>query len=96
MTRRALPTTTAELRRDEAKNMLEVTLLRGSRPRFRWPLWRMLVTGKVGDDFAFTWTKSLAIGYTGCAHKSDLRATHRPHERVVPEVHERHDHRDRP
>jgi 2-polyprenyl-6-hydroxyphenyl methylase/3-demethylubiquinone-9 3-methyltransferase len=75
---------------------LEVTLLRGSRPRFRWPLWRMLVTGKVGDDFAFTWTKSLAIGYTGCAHKSDLRATHRPHERVVPEVHERHDHRDRP
>jgi 2-polyprenyl-6-hydroxyphenyl methylase / 3-demethylubiquinone-9 3-methyltransferase len=46
---------------------LDVTLLRGSRPRFRWPLWRMLATGKVGDDFAFTWTKSLAIGYTGCA-----------------------------
>ena len=49
---------------------LDVTLLRGSRPRFRWPLWRMLATGKVGDDFAFTWTKSLAIGYTGCARKS--------------------------
>jgi 2-polyprenyl-6-hydroxyphenyl methylase / 3-demethylubiquinone-9 3-methyltransferase len=48
---------------------LDVTLLRGSRPRFRWPLWRMLATGKVGDDFAFTWTKSLAIGYTGCARK---------------------------
>jgi 2-polyprenyl-6-hydroxyphenyl methylase / 3-demethylubiquinone-9 3-methyltransferase len=75
---------------------LDVTLLRGSRPRFRWPLWRMLATGNVGDDFAFTWTKSLAIGYTGCARKSDLRATHRPHEGVVPEVHERHDHRDRP
>jgi 2-polyprenyl-6-hydroxyphenyl methylase/3-demethylubiquinone-9 3-methyltransferase len=75
---------------------LEVTLLRGARPRFRWPLWRMLVTGKVGDDFAFTWTKSLAIGYTGCARRLDLSATHRPHERVVPEVHERHDHRDRP
>lgn len=76
---------------------LEVTLLRGARPRFRWPLWRMLATGKVGDDFAFTWTKSLAIGYTGCARRrSHLRAAHRPHKRVVPEVHERHDHRDRP
>jgi 2-polyprenyl-6-hydroxyphenyl methylase/3-demethylubiquinone-9 3-methyltransferase len=75
---------------------LEVTLLRGSRPRFRWPLVRMLLTGKVGDDFAFTWTDSLAIGYTGCARKLDLRLAHGPHERVVPEVHERHDHRDRP
>jgi 2-polyprenyl-6-hydroxyphenyl methylase/3-demethylubiquinone-9 3-methyltransferase len=74
----------------------EVTLLRGSRPRFRWPLWRMLVTGNVGDDFGFTWTNSLAIGYTGCARRLDLRATHGPHERVVPEVHQGHDHRDRP
>jgi 2-polyprenyl-6-hydroxyphenyl methylase/3-demethylubiquinone-9 3-methyltransferase len=75
---------------------LDVTVLRGSRPRFRWPLWRMLATGNVGDDFAFTWTSSLAIGYTGCARKSDLRAAHGPHECVVPEVHQRHDHRDRP
>ena len=88
--------TPAELRTMCARAGLEVTVMRGSRPRFRWPLWRMLFTGKVGDDFAFTWTKSLAIGYTGYARRSDLRATHRPHERVVPEVHERHDHRDRP
>ncbi len=88
--------TPAEVSSMCARFGLDVTLLRGSRPRFRWPLWRMLVTGKVGDDFAFTWTKSLAIGYTGCARRLDLSATHRPDERVVPEVHQRHDHRDRP
>jgi 2-polyprenyl-6-hydroxyphenyl methylase/3-demethylubiquinone-9 3-methyltransferase len=75
---------------------LTIAMLRGSRPRFRWPLWRMLATGKVGDDFAFTWTPSLAIGYTGYARRLDLSLAHRPHERVVPEVHERHDHGDRP
>ena len=49
---------------------LDIALLHGSRPRFRWPLWRMLLTGKVGDDFAFTFTKSTAIGYTGYATAS--------------------------
>jgi 2-polyprenyl-6-hydroxyphenyl methylase / 3-demethylubiquinone-9 3-methyltransferase len=48
---------------------LDVTALHGSRPRLRWPLWRMLVTGKVGDDFAFTTTSSLKLGYTGLARK---------------------------
>lgn len=48
---------------------LEVTTLHGSRPRFGWPLWRMLATGKVGDDFAFTTTPSLKLGYTGIARK---------------------------
>lgn len=63
---------------------LEVCLLRGSRPRFRWPLWRMLVTGNVGDDFAFTFTRSLAIGYTGCAQRVDASATRpRSRERVT-------------
>jgi 2-polyprenyl-6-hydroxyphenyl methylase/3-demethylubiquinone-9 3-methyltransferase len=75
---------------------LEITVMHGSRPRFRWPLFRMLLTGRVGDDFAFTFTRSTAIGYTGHARRLDLRAANRPHERVVPEVHERHDHRDRP
>jgi 2-polyprenyl-6-hydroxyphenyl methylase / 3-demethylubiquinone-9 3-methyltransferase len=46
---------------------LEITELHGSRPRFTWPLWRMLATGRVGEDFAFTWTRSLALGYTGIA-----------------------------
>ena len=44
--------------------------LRGSRPRFRWPLWRMLLTREVGDDFAFTFTPSIAIGITGVARKA--------------------------
>jgi 2-polyprenyl-6-hydroxyphenyl methylase/3-demethylubiquinone-9 3-methyltransferase len=59
---------------DELREMcrahgLEVTALRGSRPRFGWPLWRMLLTGRVRDDFAFTATPSLKLGYTGLARK---------------------------
>jgi 2-polyprenyl-6-hydroxyphenyl methylase/3-demethylubiquinone-9 3-methyltransferase len=50
---------------------LEPLVIRGSRPRFRWPLWRMLATGKVGDDFAFTATPSLKLGYTAIARRSD-------------------------
>ncbi len=48
---------------------LELVVLQGSRPRFRWPLWRMLFTGRVGDDFAFTFTRSLKLGFTGYACK---------------------------
>jgi len=44
--------------------------IRGSRPCFTWPLWRMLATGKVGDDFAFTFTPSTTIGFTGVARRS--------------------------
>ncbi|HSS02738.1 MAG TPA: bifunctional 2-polyprenyl-6-hydroxyphenol methylase/3-demethylubiquinol 3-O-methyltransferase UbiG [Kofleriaceae bacterium] len=44
--------------------------IRGSRPRFRWPLWRMLLTGKVGDDFAFITTPSIKLGYTGIARRT--------------------------
>lgn len=57
---------------------LDIALVHGSRPRFRWPLWRMLLTGKVGDDFAFTFTKSTAIGYTGYATASAAQAS-QPH-----------------
>ena len=52
---------------------LEVVELRGSRPRFGWPLWRMLATGKVGDDFEFTFTGSTRLGFTGVARKVDFR-----------------------
>ncbi|HEY0192732.1 MAG TPA: bifunctional 2-polyprenyl-6-hydroxyphenol methylase/3-demethylubiquinol 3-O-methyltransferase UbiG [Kofleriaceae bacterium] len=41
----------------------------GSRPRFRWPLWRMLLTHRVGDDFEFTFSPSLQLGFTGFAQK---------------------------
>jgi 2-polyprenyl-6-hydroxyphenyl methylase/3-demethylubiquinone-9 3-methyltransferase len=49
---------------------LEPLEIRGSRPRFGWPLWRMVLTGKVGDDFAFTTTPSIKLGYTGIARRS--------------------------
>jgi 2-polyprenyl-6-hydroxyphenyl methylase/3-demethylubiquinone-9 3-methyltransferase len=49
---------------------LEPIELRGSRPRFGWPLWRMVLTGKVGDDFAFTTTRSTKLGYTGIARRA--------------------------
>ena len=48
---------------------LEVACMRGSRPRFGWALWRMLLTGRVGEDFAFTFTPSTKIGFTGYARK---------------------------
>lgn len=53
---------------------LSIAELHGSRPRFTWPLWRMLVTGRVGDDFAFTFTRSLKLGYTGYAIKTSPAA----------------------
>ena len=74
---------------------LSITLLHGSRPLFNWALVRLLLTGKVGDGFGFSFTPSKAIGYTGVA-RLDLRLADRPDEGVVPEVHERDDHRDRP
>jgi 2-polyprenyl-6-hydroxyphenyl methylase/3-demethylubiquinone-9 3-methyltransferase len=53
----------------------EAIELRGSRPRFRWPLWRMVLTGKVGDDFAFTTTSSTKLGYTGIARRAGVALT---------------------
>ena len=54
---------------------LAIETLHGSRPRFRWPLWRMVLTGKVGDDFAFTFTPSTKLGYTGFARKAALASS---------------------
>jgi 2-polyprenyl-6-hydroxyphenyl methylase/3-demethylubiquinone-9 3-methyltransferase len=48
---------------------LEPVCVQGSRPRFGWPLWRMLATGRVGDDFRFRFTRSTRLGYTGYARK---------------------------
>ena len=59
-----------ELRAMCQANGLDTPQIRGSRPRFRWPLWRMLLTGKVGDDFAFTTTPSIKLGYTGIARRT--------------------------
>jgi 2-polyprenyl-6-hydroxyphenyl methylase/3-demethylubiquinone-9 3-methyltransferase len=54
---------------------LEPVEIRGSRPRFGWALWRMLLTGKISDRFAFTFTSSTRLGFTGYARKrSESRA----------------------
>ncbi len=53
------------------KHGLDVTTVVGSRPRARWPLLRMVLTGRVGEDFEFTWTTSTKLGYTGIARKPD-------------------------
>jgi len=58
-----------EVRAMCAAHGLDLRDVRGSRPRFRWPLWRMLLTGRVGDDFAFTTTASTKLGYTGIARR---------------------------
>lgn len=69
-----------------AAHGLAIEDLRGSRPRFGWPLWRMLATGRVGDDFAFTFTPSLKLGYTGFARKAAAAAVARPMHRSGPDV----------
>jgi 2-polyprenyl-6-hydroxyphenyl methylase/3-demethylubiquinone-9 3-methyltransferase len=51
------------------RHALAIAELRGSRPCFTRAMWRMLATGRVGDDFAFTFTRSRRIGYTGFAVK---------------------------
>ncbi len=60
-----------EVRAMCARHGLAVAELVGSRPRLRWPLWRMLMTGRVGDDFAFTFTPSTKLGYTGFARRGE-------------------------
>ena len=55
---RAVPSRPPRSTRCAARTASRSSMLHGSRPRFRWPLWRMLLTGKVGDDFAFTFTQS--------------------------------------
>lgn len=48
---------------------LAIEELLGVRPRLRWPLWRTLLTRRVGDDFEFTLTPSTKLAYTGYARK---------------------------
>jgi hypothetical protein len=44
--------------------------LHGSRPSVRLSLIRMLLTGVVGDDVEFQFTRSLRLGYAGFACKA--------------------------
>jgi 2-polyprenyl-6-hydroxyphenyl methylase/3-demethylubiquinone-9 3-methyltransferase len=70
--------TPAELAAMCDANGLAIAELRGCRPRFDRAMWRLLATGRVGDDFAFAFTSSTAIGYTGVARKLMARPMHHP------------------
>lgn len=48
---------------------IDVVELRGSRPCFDKHMWRMLRTGVVPQEFAFTFSDSTRLGYTGFARK---------------------------
>jgi len=52
----------------QAHGLSRVRLL-GSRPKIGTSFWRMLGTGKVADDFAFTFTSSTRLALTGIARK---------------------------
>jgi 2-polyprenyl-6-hydroxyphenyl methylase/3-demethylubiquinone-9 3-methyltransferase len=54
-----------------SKQNLSASEWRGLRPRFeRLAFWKMLWTGRVPQDFEFTWCDSLAVSYAGCAQKA--------------------------
>lgn len=60
------------IRPDELRRMcrscgLRVAGFHGFMPRLSGAFWRMLATGRVGDDFTFHFTRSTAMGYTGLA-----------------------------
>jgi 2-polyprenyl-6-hydroxyphenyl methylase/3-demethylubiquinone-9 3-methyltransferase len=52
--------------RDHGLTLVE---LLGSRPKVTAPLFRLLTTGKVSSAFAFTFTRSTRIAFTGMARK---------------------------
>lgn len=60
----------AELRDLCALNHLEVEVIRGVRPRvFNLAFLKLLLTGRVSDQFEFAFTPSQSIGYCGWARK---------------------------
>lgn len=59
----------AELERFCVKHGLGALELRGVRPRFGLPFWRMLLTGRVPLDFSFAFTRNTFLGFSGFARK---------------------------
>jgi 2-polyprenyl-6-hydroxyphenyl methylase/3-demethylubiquinone-9 3-methyltransferase len=60
----------AEVRAACARHGLGAVELRGVRPRLGLPFWRMLLTRRVPADFAFVFTPSTRLGFSGLARKS--------------------------
>jgi 2-polyprenyl-6-hydroxyphenyl methylase / 3-demethylubiquinone-9 3-methyltransferase len=50
---------------------LDELALVGVRPSLTLPFWRMLASGRVASDFAFTFTRSMRLAYSGVARKRD-------------------------
>jgi 2-polyprenyl-6-hydroxyphenyl methylase/3-demethylubiquinone-9 3-methyltransferase len=51
------------------RHRLDVVELRGSRPAVGAPLWQLVRSGKVPETFAFEFTRTTLLGYTGVARK---------------------------
>lgn len=67
----------AELARFCMKHGLGSIELRGVRPRFGLPFWRMLLTRSVPLDFSFVFTRGTPLGFSGFARKpAALTAAH--------------------
>ena len=59
----------AEVRSACEKHGLVAIELQGMRPKLGLPFWKMLLTRSVPADFAFTFTKSTGLGFSGMARK---------------------------
>jgi 2-polyprenyl-6-hydroxyphenyl methylase/3-demethylubiquinone-9 3-methyltransferase len=59
----------AQVRAACVDNGLEEPDLVGVRPRLTRPFWRMLLTGRVANDFTFTFTRSTHLAYSGVTRK---------------------------
>lgn len=60
----------AELRACCARHGLETEVQTGFRPVLDGAFWRLVATRRVPDDFRFTLSRSLAVGYLGRARKT--------------------------
>ncbi len=60
----------SELRAMILRNRLHVASMQGLAPRlWQGAFWKMLLTGRVADDFGFRFTRSTLMGYLGVAVK---------------------------
>jgi 2-polyprenyl-6-hydroxyphenyl methylase/3-demethylubiquinone-9 3-methyltransferase len=60
-----------EIRASCLRHGLSAPELQGVRPKLGVPFWRMLLTRRVSADFAFVFTNSTRLGFTGVARKLD-------------------------
>jgi len=63
-----------EIRASYARHGLLAFESQGMRPRLGVAFWKMLFTGRVSADFAFSFTKSTGLGFSGLARRCDSHA----------------------